>query len=144
MSQRRCIVGLAASILFAATVASMLVVAVFVGIGHLSRNSPAAVDPPADTRRENRPRFGPDESRPIGQTHVGKTREELVAELGAPTREGPWPIGSPPIEVFERYPGLQTLEWQWESGRFLASMYPVDGDWVCFNSYWVPEGWVID
>jgi hypothetical protein len=101
-------------------------------------------DPGANARRENRPQFGPDESRGIQHTHVGKTREDLVAELGDPTREGPWPIGFPSDEKFERYKGLRTLEWHWESGKFLASVYPEGGRWVCFNSVWVPKGATID
>ena len=101
-------------------------------------------DPGANARRENRPQFGPDESRPIPDSHVEKTREELIAELGPPTREGPWYIGLPPMDYAEKYPGTQTLEWHWESGQFLASVHPVDGRWVCYRSFWVPTGWVID
>jgi hypothetical protein len=93
---------------------------------------------------ERRPRLGTDESRPIQGSHVGKTREELIAEFGEPALEGPWQIGSPRQEVFEKYKGLRTLEWRWPSGKFLASVYPVDGQWMCFNSCWVPYGWVID
>src|SRR5262245_4659846 len=55
-------------------------------------------DPGEIARRENRPQFGPNESRVIERTHVGKTRDQLVAELGEPTREGPWHIGLPSME----------------------------------------------
>src|SRR5262249_4853905 len=130
---------------FAGLVAAVLVVAAFVGVALFFR-SPIAivVDPAANAKGETRPQFGPDESRPIGQTHVGKPLEELIAELGEPTREGPWPIGMPRQEVFDKYKGLRTMEWHWESGHFLASVYPVDGQWICFNSYWVPKGVVLD
>jgi len=87
---------------------------------------------------EGRPRFGPDE------IYVGKTREELIALLGQPTREGPWYIGQPPLKYREKYKGTQTLEWHWESGQFLASVHPADGKWVCYYSAWVPKGIVID
>jgi len=97
-----------------------------------------------NAQREGQPQFASDESEPLGQTHVGKSREELISELGEPTDEGPWPIGMPRDEVFEKFKGLRTLEWHWKSGKFLASVYPVDGRWVCFNSYWVPNGWVLD
>jgi hypothetical protein len=101
-------------------------------------------DPSENSRRENRPQFGPDESRLIQYTHVDKTPEELIAELGEPTKEGPWTIGFPRPEKFEKYKGLRTMEWHWESGKFLASVYPVDGRYVCFTSVWVPKGVTID
>jgi len=131
--KRRWIIGLVVLVLVAGATALLA-----------SRPIANLVDPAANARRDNRPRFGPDESRPTGQTHVGKTREELISELGEPTREGPWQIGMPSQEVFDKYKGLRTLEWEWESGKFLASVHPVDGLWVCFNSYWVPKGWVLD
>jgi len=136
MRRRRWIAGL---------LAAALVVSTSVGVALYFRSYFATVvDPAANAKRENRPQFGRDESRPIGQTHIGKSRTELIAELGEPTREGPWPIGNPPRQELEVYEGFQTLEWHWESGVFLASVYPVDGRWVCFNSYWVPKGWVLD
>jgi hypothetical protein len=103
-----------------------------------------ALDPGANVRWEHRPRFGPNESDVITDTHVGKMREELLAELGEPTREGPWPIGMPTDEKFNLHKGLRTMEWHWPSGHFLASVYPLDGRWVCFDSCWVPKGVVID
>jgi hypothetical protein len=129
----------------AGLVAAALVVAAFLGVAVFFRSPLATVfDPAANAKRENRPQFGPDESRPIGQTHIGKSRTELIAELGEPTREGPWPIGNPPQAELENYNGFRTLEWHWASGHFFASIYPVDGQWICFNSYWVPNGVVID
>jgi hypothetical protein len=136
MRRTRVIAGLAVL----ALVAGAVVGAAFLIPGRV-RN---VIDPGANARREHRPQGGPDESKPIGHTHVGQTREQLVAELGEPTREGPWPIGMPRDEVFQMYPGLRTLEWHWPSGQFLASVYPVDGRWECFDSYWVPNGWVLD
>jgi hypothetical protein len=105
------------------------------------RNAPT-IDTRTTAEKEGRPQFGPDESRPIGNTHVDKTREDLVTLLGQPTREGPWFIEGVPAGVVEKYPQTQTLEWHWESGRFLASVHPVNGKWVCYVSYWVPWGWV--
>jgi len=99
---------------------------------------------PTNARREHRPQFGPDESQPIGQTHVGRTREQLLIELGEPTLAGPWQIGLPSQDECEKHKGLETLEWHWPSGTFLASVYPIDGRWVCFNSYWVPKGCILD
>jgi hypothetical protein len=135
----------AATAVFVALVVSALITGVILMV---TRSAPVRIvlppDPGENARRENRPQFGPDESRGIQHTHTGKTREELVAELGPPTREGPWPIGSPPLEVWEKYKGLRTLEWHWESGKFLASVYPENGRWVCFNSVWVPKGAIID
>jgi len=91
---------------------------------------------------EQRPRFGPDESWPIGQTHLGWTRKSLVELLGEPVREGPWPIADPGAEWFEKYKEYQTLEWEWKSGKFMATLSPVDGTWICVLSYWVPHGWI--
>src|SRR5262245_51341589 len=99
---------------------------------------------PTNARLERRPQFGPDESRPIAQTHVGRTREQLLTELGEPTRVGPWQIGMPRQEVFDKYKGLETLEWHWPSGTFLASVYPVGGRWICFDSHWVPKGCILE
>jgi hypothetical protein len=99
---------------------------------------------PTNAQREHRPRFGPDESETIWGTHVGKSREELIAQLGEPTEVGPWLIGMPRQLVFDKHPGLQTLEWHWPSGQFLASVNQVDGRWICFASCWVPKGWGID
>jgi hypothetical protein len=96
---------------------------------------------PTKAQRENRPQFGPDESQPIADTFVGKTREELIASLGEPTQEGPWFIGLPTQEFADRYKGTKTLEWHWESGRFLASVHPVNGQSICYASYWMPKGW---
>ncbi len=100
---------------------------------------------PTNAQREGRPQFGPDESQAIKDIHVGKTREELIALLGPPTREGPWYIGLPPVEYKEKYKGAQTLEWHWGShGQFLASVHSADGKWVCYTSCWVPKGCVVD
>ena len=104
----------------------------------------ARPDPGKKAHLEQQPRFGRDESVPIDSTHVGKTREELIAELGEPARQGPWHIGLPDAEYRAKYPLVQTMEWEWRSGSFFASVHPVEGVWVCFCSYWVPKGWVID
>jgi len=137
--------AIAVTIAFAGLVSSALVTGAILMV---NKSTPVPSvqlpDPGENARREGRPQFGPDESRGIQHTHTGKTREELIAELGEPKREGPWQIGFPKPEVFEMYKGLRTLEWQWESGKFLASVYPVNGRWVCFNSVWVPKGADID
>ena len=136
---------IAATAGFVGLVVSILIAGVIWMVAH---STPVPVvrppDPGENARREGRPQFGPDESRPIQHTHIGKTREELITELGEATREGPWPIGKPSMEVWEKYKGLRTLEWHWESGKFLASVYPEAGRWVCFNSVWVPTGVIID
>jgi hypothetical protein len=136
---------IAATAAFVGLVGSALVTGVALMVTHSATVQVVRLPDPGETaRRERRPQFGSDESRPIQHTHTGKTRDELIAELGEPTREGPWPIGRPGDEIFERYKGLRTLEWQWESGRFLASVYPQGGRIVCFNSVWVPKDVYID
>ncbi|MCE9533057.1 MAG: hypothetical protein K8T89_18315 [Planctomycetes bacterium] len=99
---------------------------------------------PSKADREHRPQFGTDESQCVWNTYVGKTSEELIAELGEPTRQSPWKIGFPRSEVFEKYKGLRTLEWHWPSGQFLALVYPIDGKWVCYQSCWVPKHIILD
>lgn len=39
--------------------------------------------------QEQRPTFDDDESRPIWNSYVGLSREELIGKLGAPERQGP-------------------------------------------------------
>ena len=136
---------IAATAAFVALVVSALVGVAFLMVA-LSKPVPVVQppDPCENARREGRPQFGPDESKPITNTHIGKTREELIGELGQPTREGPWPIGSPPLEWWEKHKGLSTLEWHWESGQFWASVYPENGRWACIQSIWVPTGVIVD
>lgn len=142
MRRWREIVGAA---LFAVVATLALVAVVALAITRSAPIPPAKrPDSGENARREHRPQFGPDESQPIQHTRTGKMREELIAELGEPTREGPWQIGFPKSEVFEMYKGLRTLEWHWESGKFLASVYPENGRCVCFNSVWVPKSVIID
>jgi hypothetical protein len=136
MRRRRWIIALAA---LAIVAAGVLAFVFLVSCPNPSNSQSAPIG-----RRENGPQFGHDESRPIGQTHVGKSRDELISELGQPTREGPWPIGNPPLSITDKFKCMRTLEWDWDSGKFLASVHLVDGQWVCFDSYWVPNGWVID
>ena len=126
-------------LLFAAAWAA--IIAVLLAIGKTSNPTRDVNVTPVHI--ENRPTFGADESRPIQRTHVNRTREELIAELGEPTKEGPWGIGRQPFDD-EKHKGYKTLEWHWESGRFLASIYPVVGNWFCFYSCWVPKGIEVD
>jgi hypothetical protein len=93
---------------------------------------------------ESRTRFAQDESRPIGDTHVGKTRDEIVAEFGEPKSEWKGLYGLPPATYAAQHAGGKTLYFEWPSGRFYASIEEVEGRWVCFDSHWVPKGWVID
>lgn len=94
--------------------------------------------------RESRPRFGWDESIPIPGTHVRKTREQIVAELGEPKSEWQGLYGLPPASFATQHAGAKTLYYEWRSGRFYASIEEVAGQWVCFDSTWVPEGCIID
>ena len=108
----------------------------------LARTTAAKGDPVAViTPSERRPRFGPDESKPIQDSHVGTTRDELVALLGEPSGEGTGFIGRRSLEDTDKC--SQNLEWSWPSGRFLAFLHTVDGQWVCYLSLWVPKGCII-
>jgi hypothetical protein len=94
--------------------------------------------------RYSRLGFGPDESRPLSDTHIGLTREQIIAELGEPKVERKGHYGAPPDDYIEQHAGARTLYWEWWSVHFYASIEEIAGRWVCFSSDWVPRGCVID
>src|SRR5262249_37760424 len=98
-------------------------------------------DPLPEARR---PRFGPDESQPISKTHVGRTREAIIGELGQPSSEWAGHYGLSPRSHLHNHKGARTLYYHWPSGAFYASVCEVEGEDIRFSSDWVPEGWVID
>ena len=90
------------------------------------------------------PRFGPNESQVIENTYVGRTRAQILEALGPPTEEWEGLYGLPRQDYADRHRGARTLYYEWRSGRFYAAVERGGGDWVCFESHWVPKGVVLD
>jgi hypothetical protein len=74
---------------------------------------------------------------PADNAYVGRTREQVVGLLGAP--DGRWPghYGNPSLEWAEQYEPCETLTYSKWNGTLYVSVYPKDGQWVCFSSHWL-------
>ena len=72
----------------------------------------------------------------IGQKYLGRTEDEIVAELGQPNlrREGSY--GLQPV----RYPGAWSLTFIQPKGTLYISIHKVDDQWICYSASWLPEG----
>ncbi len=89
--------------------------------GRLSERAPE----PTHVRRDDK-----------AQKYLGRTEDEIVAELGQPNlrREGSY--GLQPV----RYPGAWSLTFIQPKGTLYISIHKVDDQWICYSASWLPEG----
>jgi hypothetical protein len=72
----------------------------------------------------------------IGQKYLGRTEDEIVAELGKPNYRWEGSYGLQPV----RYPGAWSMEFTQPKGSLYISVHKVDDRWICYSASWLPEG----
>jgi hypothetical protein len=70
------------------------------------------------------------------QKYLGRTEDEIVAELGRPNYRWEGSYGLQPV----RYPGAWSLTFIQPKGTLYISVHKEDDRWVCFSASWLPEG----
>jgi hypothetical protein len=78
--------------------------------------------------------------RPIEGRFIGKTEEQIIAELGRPNRRWEGHYGLPPMEYVNQHPKAWTLVFFQRTGTQYVSVEEVNGKWICFSSDWLPKG----
>jgi len=89
---------------------------------------------------EIHPAFVSDPTKVVEGSHIGRTFEQIVSELGQPNCFDTYPYGNPPADYLAKFKEMRTLRYFYPAGRFLASISLVDGQWICFSSHWMPKG----
>jgi hypothetical protein len=75
---------------------------------------------------------------------VGQTKAAIEARYGKPTREHAGYYGKPDVSYEKEHsPAITTLYIRF-SGRLFLSFEQREGEWVCFDSLWCPNGWDFD
>ena len=77
---------------------------------------------------------------PADGAFIGQTREAILARLGAPQGRFAGHYGLPPLEWAKKYDPCETFTYEKWNGTLYLSVYPKNGQWVCFSSTWVPQG----
>ena len=87
--------------------------------------------------------FGRSLKQPVG--FGGQTKEAIEAKYGKPTGESAGVFGLPDISYVKFHSRAITTTYIRFSGRlFLSFEQRQDGEWVCFDSLWCPNGVVFD
>jgi hypothetical protein len=85
---------------------------------------------------------------PVADTHKGKALAEILKDCGTPTKDlaGYYFYASeqPAAELPKGIPQAphRTLVFERPLGTLNVWMHQVADAWVCFQSFWLPDGWV--
>jgi hypothetical protein len=82
--------------------------------------------------------------RVVASDYVGRTKASVTEEYGPPTREWNGCYGKPPPNYLKLHGQAVTLIYERFTGTLYLSFDPVDDEWVCFSSHWVPNGIALD
>jgi len=81
---------------------------------------------------------------PVPGRFVGQRKETMEATYGRPTSEWAGHFGAPDASYAELHSPAISTTYERLSGTLYLSYEQRQGEWVCFDSFWCPNGWTVD
>ena len=81
---------------------------------------------------------------PVSGQYLGKSKTFIIQKYGSPSKEWAGHYGKPPTDYIEEHSPSTTLLYERFTGTLYISFERKDDDWVCYSSYWLPNGWILD
>jgi hypothetical protein len=72
---------------------------------------------------------------------VGKTKASILRRFGEPSHQWEGHYGAPSWDYASQHSPAVTFMYERWTGIHYLSFELVDGEWVCFRSSWMPNGW---
>jgi hypothetical protein len=76
----------------------------------------------------------------MGKACLSQKKASVLNRFGKPTCEHKGYIAPVREEYVKAHPVSVTLEYRCRSGTLYLSFEPVNGEWVCYDADWLPEG----
>jgi hypothetical protein len=81
---------------------------------------------------------------PVSDDYLGMSKAAFVGTYGPPSHQWEGHYGNPRLDYVQQHPGTVSLTYERWTGTLYLSFEEVDGEWRCFSSDWMPDGWVLD
>jgi hypothetical protein len=75
---------------------------------------------------------------------VGWTEKQIKDRFGEPSHQWSGFYGKPPATYTLLHPSAVSMVYERFTGTLYVSVEPVNGEWVCFECTWAPNGCIID
>lgn len=79
---------------------------------------------------------------PVHDEYHQETQDSIRSRFGPPSREWQGYYGCPPLDYANEHTPSTTMTYLRSTGTLYLSFEPWNGEWVCYTSHWMPNGWV--
>jgi hypothetical protein len=79
---------------------------------------------------------------PVEGEYVHQTREAILSRFGTPSHQWQGYYGNPDLSYTSTHSPSITMTYIRPTGVLYLSFEEVNGEWICYSSHWMPDGWV--